>query len=304
MKTRFFSFGCSFTNYHWPTWADIVGREFDYYENWGTPGAGNHYIFYTLMECINRNKLGPTDTVGIMWSSAHREDRYLRGEWYTCGSVYCGPYPAEYLKNWCDSNHYLLTTASLIDATRRILDSVGCRYWFYSMVPINLVDDDSRFRIPGLLPNFESAVMDLFADSLAQVQPSVYEVIFNSDWRSLDHVIIPKARKTSEDNLQDYYERHAQTGWPSFKDFFSDNLKNIMPDILKQMEEEHNLLTRRHNVQTQRTDTHPTPLEHAQFLEHNGFILKQSQRAFIDYWQERVLTKERFVWMSQPFKRF
>lgn len=33
--TRLFTFGCSFTKFFWPTWADILGQEFDYYENWG-----------------------------------------------------------------------------------------------------------------------------------------------------------------------------------------------------------------------------------------------------------------------------
>ena len=27
---RFFSFGCSFTQYHWPTWANVIGMHFDY----------------------------------------------------------------------------------------------------------------------------------------------------------------------------------------------------------------------------------------------------------------------------------
>jgi hypothetical protein len=38
---RFFAFGRSFTDYLWPTWADIIGREIPYYENWGHGAAGN-----------------------------------------------------------------------------------------------------------------------------------------------------------------------------------------------------------------------------------------------------------------------
>ena len=38
---RLYTFGCSMTSYFYPTWADILGQEFSYYENWGEPGAGN-----------------------------------------------------------------------------------------------------------------------------------------------------------------------------------------------------------------------------------------------------------------------
>ena len=37
--TRLFTFGCSFTQYWWPTWADILGYQHDFYENWGRCGA-------------------------------------------------------------------------------------------------------------------------------------------------------------------------------------------------------------------------------------------------------------------------
>ena len=44
---RIFTFGCSFTNYLWSTWANILGYEFreaEFY-NFGKSGAGNQYIF-------------------------------------------------------------------------------------------------------------------------------------------------------------------------------------------------------------------------------------------------------------------
>jgi hypothetical protein len=60
---RLFTFGCSFTQYIWPTWADILAREFEYYENWGSSGAGNQYIFHSLVECYQRNLLNSNDTI-------------------------------------------------------------------------------------------------------------------------------------------------------------------------------------------------------------------------------------------------
>ena len=47
---RLFAFGCSFTGYGWPTWADIIGQSFDYYENWGKSGIGNYLISSRVVE--------------------------------------------------------------------------------------------------------------------------------------------------------------------------------------------------------------------------------------------------------------
>jgi hypothetical protein len=70
----FFAFGCSFTNYSWPTWADMIGKEFESYENWGKSGGGNQFIFNSLMECVVKNKISKDDTVIIMWTNISRED--------------------------------------------------------------------------------------------------------------------------------------------------------------------------------------------------------------------------------------
>ncbi len=37
--------------YAWPTYADFLGYEFDYYENWAFPGLGNRAIAERVAEC-------------------------------------------------------------------------------------------------------------------------------------------------------------------------------------------------------------------------------------------------------------
>ena len=42
---RLFTFGCSFTEWIWATWANILAYELDVpFYNFGKPGAGNYYI--------------------------------------------------------------------------------------------------------------------------------------------------------------------------------------------------------------------------------------------------------------------
>ena len=70
--SRLYTFGCSFTNYKWNTWADIIGRDYEVFENWGQSGAGNQFVLNSLTECIQRNCLDSNDVVMIMWSTPCR----------------------------------------------------------------------------------------------------------------------------------------------------------------------------------------------------------------------------------------
>jgi hypothetical protein len=60
---RFFAFGCSFTCYIWPTWADVVSKEMPQakFYNLGKTGAGNLCISSKVAEANNRFKF--TDKV-------------------------------------------------------------------------------------------------------------------------------------------------------------------------------------------------------------------------------------------------
>lgn len=49
---RLFTFGCSYTRWHWPSWADIIARDIGcHYENWAEPGLGNVGIQHKMLEC-------------------------------------------------------------------------------------------------------------------------------------------------------------------------------------------------------------------------------------------------------------
>ena len=89
--SRLFAFGCSFTNYRWSTWADCLAPEFDSFENWGQAGAGNHYIFNSVMECDQRHNFGAGDTVVVCWLERSRQVQ-KRKMWMDCGTMrffYC-----------------------------------------------------------------------------------------------------------------------------------------------------------------------------------------------------------------------
>lgn len=75
---RMFTIGCSFTHWTWPTWADIIAREYDHleYHNYGQPGCSNLYMLTMLSQLDRTFKFDKTDLVLIMFSSWHRVTVY------------------------------------------------------------------------------------------------------------------------------------------------------------------------------------------------------------------------------------
>ena len=91
MYNRFFAFGCSFTYYKWPTWADFLyaGKVSAEYQNWALPGGSNDFIFHSLTECDAANSITDQDLVCIMWSQPHRVGDYSHNTgWDLPGSVF------------------------------------------------------------------------------------------------------------------------------------------------------------------------------------------------------------------------
>jgi len=139
--SRLFTFGCSFTNYAWPTWADFLGLEFDYFENWGVPGIGNVAIANRVAECFVKNDITETDTVIIQWSSHIRHDYHLFKEetgrdaangWKTKGSIFgytnAELYDDNWLNNFFDEDSYIMLSLNAMYTTLELVKSKKCKW--------------------------------------------------------------------------------------------------------------------------------------------------------------------------------
>lgn len=90
---RLFTFGCSLTRYHWPTWADILGKSYHEFYNWANRGAGNQQILERFSECIASQTLTSDDTLIVQWTDIHRFDQHtwdpaLPESWYPGGNIF------------------------------------------------------------------------------------------------------------------------------------------------------------------------------------------------------------------------
>lgn len=160
-KSRVFTFGCSFTEFPWPTWADIVIKHAETEvsgvvgENWGRIGAGNLYIASRIWECHAKNKLTPDDYVFVCWSALNREDRYVDGAWQTPGLVNENIYKREFIEKYVDTTFYAMRDCALIKSTQLALTQLGVTNIHFSMVGLI----QSNPWLPFLTPSTSDKVV-------------------------------------------------------------------------------------------------------------------------------------------------
>lgn len=121
MYKRCFTFGCSFTRYAWPTWADILHHTNDIpVTNWALPGIGNQGILHLMLECDLKYKFTAEDLILVMWTSWTREDRFIDNQWKNVGSVFGGLfYDKTFINQYWDWDNDVIRNASAIMLANR-----------------------------------------------------------------------------------------------------------------------------------------------------------------------------------------
>lgn len=145
---RIFAFGCSFTNFIWPTWANIVAKELEHAEfyNFGLTGLGNLAITSKISEAHHRFNFTESDLVMIMWSTFLREDRWLQGRWYGAGNIFStGMYDDEFKKNYADVCGYLIRDGALINMSKHFLETLPCQVIMMPSAPFDYIDSYTEY---------------------------------------------------------------------------------------------------------------------------------------------------------------
>ena len=179
---RLFAFGCSFTEYKWATWANILAYDFDCeFYNFGKSGAGNTYITNQITQANNYFKFNKDDLVIVSWTNISREDRWSSTKgWVTPGNIYSQQdYDQNFVRYWANDIHFALRDFSNIDLIRKYLESTT-NYHFLSMCDItkqiNQWEDISKQTNTQI-----ESIIELYQDSLNCILPSFYDVLWNGD---------------------------------------------------------------------------------------------------------------------------
>lgn len=175
---RFFAFGCSFTQYHWTTWPEIVAEDLninDFY-NLGKSGAGNEFIFNRLMQADQIFNLNEEDLVIICWTNSAREDKFV-GDWITPGNIYTqNEYSLDFVKKYYAKPELsLLHDFAFIKASRILLQHKKVQWHFLQM--ISVFDYHDQWKN---IPVENKTLNHLIAFEKKFFNPSFYEILWNN----------------------------------------------------------------------------------------------------------------------------
>ncbi len=152
---RLFAFGCSYTSYSWPTWADLLGVDFEFSKNYGLAGIGNQAIAERVAEANARHHFTKDDIVIVQWSSHLRNDFFNPytlperiGQWKTAGSIFNYMNEKIYDKKWIQTFFYepayFMHTLNFISMTQGLLESTGCKWYMTSIGDVRNMGADIR----------------------------------------------------------------------------------------------------------------------------------------------------------------
>ena len=127
--SRLFTFGCSFTQFFWLTWADIIAYELKIpHQNWGVPGIGNVGIHSRLLECDLRNKFNEDDIILVVWSNWAREDRFdiknshLDNHSWSAGGGTMHSYDKHFNETYCSIGNDLIKNSTAMISANKMFD--------------------------------------------------------------------------------------------------------------------------------------------------------------------------------------
>lgn len=224
--SRFFAFGCSYTDYYWPSWADLLGIEFDHAENWGKGGLGNRAIAERVAECHTRNTFTKDDVVIVQWSTHLRHDWYNVHNfpderppgWKTFGGMFSiynkKVFTPDWIKMFFYEPAYVMHTLNSIKLVQELLKSTGCQWYMTSIGDIRNLGSDIDVH-----EDYSETITSKF--NMAERYPE-FKFYETSIWHNhLDRWVKP---------LHLYTEEHANDYW-WFKDQSRRPWKDTHPSI-------------------------------------------------------------------------
>ena len=123
MYNRVFTFGCSYTQFLWPTWADIIAYDLQIpFYNLGQSGIGNIAISSRILECDLKHKFTKDDLIIVNWSSWHRIDIVDKStrEWPGGGNAFNNSmFPPKFIKKYWNQNNDIVKNSTAIILSNR-----------------------------------------------------------------------------------------------------------------------------------------------------------------------------------------
>jgi hypothetical protein len=281
--SRLFTFGCSFTRYHYPTWADIVSKNFSEFQNWGRAGAGNNFILNSLNECDLRNKLGTNDTVIIMWAGLSRIDYYQINNWAHMHQRYYDLKSTEYPYS-CPQGYEMLSYAWMTSAVH-VLNQIGCKWKMFQFIQ----------------PETESDAFALYTPMLSNIVYAPFAA------NSQPYTLSPKSRI----QVDDLFHRLKGKDWPGLESILDgsfeslmlgDFIKNECKEFLAAVKKDQSISSGIFN----KLDQHPSPNTHLKWVEKNlsEYSIDEKTKQWVSHIDDCLVRKKDYAFDANSPVRF
>jgi hypothetical protein len=140
MQGNLYTFGCSFAQYSWPMWPDILSQNYNVTKNYASPGCGNFYIFHKATDLLISNKVKNTDTVIIQWTEPNRTDYIDEHDgWAGPGSLTAELLTKAKLDFIISDKTSIIKTLIYMINIINLLETIGCKWYFMYMTPESIV---------------------------------------------------------------------------------------------------------------------------------------------------------------------
>lgn len=173
---RLFAFGCSFTKYAWPTWADMIAldQNADYY-NLGIAGLGNVGIASRIIEADAKFKFTADDKILILWTGFERIDWITNSEWENYGSVFHAPKDRRgwHVKNWSLSNDIVRNFTAIVSTNKIYKDLI--LWQGHSFDPVLAEHELQHMEIPEYEYNKAISYAKLFESQLPDIPVCIFD---------------------------------------------------------------------------------------------------------------------------------
>lgn len=183
---RFFAFGCSFTDYRWASWANILAYELKVpFYNFGCSGAGNYYIANQVAQADAKYNFTKDDLVIVCWTNVSREDRWVEYKkqfgWLTPGNIYTqDEYDKKFVARWANHTHFAMRDFSMIHLVDTLLSS---KTQYHHLQMLDLANKINQWENNNTVPDTHEidSLKKTFKLTLDKLLPSFYEVLWNGD---------------------------------------------------------------------------------------------------------------------------
>lgn len=174
---RLFTFGCSFTNYKWPMWPEILSSRIPTYYNFGEAGADNRTIFLRVLEADAVFNFQPTDLIIIMWTTSWRDTYFHTKKSFVLKRVEVNDLEFRQVNFFFRDLNYIKAILNFLENKNLDFDFLSMAGFSKSVMFDHHLIDNTTIEKSEL-----STVYNYYQPVIDQIKISMFESVYNFNW--------------------------------------------------------------------------------------------------------------------------